>query len=341
MSPRTGIIDDSSGAISPPRAGNQGRLPANRQRVGSAPQHLISPRAEKTSTIDVMPSPRAISQSLITSGKELAAVIFAEIRGGKDKLTKEVIDAIGRQDITLPIDKLPSALAAKALADESSKPSHSTLIKALFLPSLMATEVGKTLVAMRTMVMDQYEGNSMTLAKRLEAEEKSPAFKSLMAANIEEQTSACAAVALGCVSLNAAPSLSASKLPAELISFWKAMDAQLCAWASANPALDPALLNKARSNLGFDILFTRLIMPVALGSKTKEAGLAIPMIFCDSVKEAFKARWPAFMDSFIAATQAEVSSSMSPVLNDANHSITTTSVKLQEGALNTGGTPTT
>ncbi len=341
MSPRTGIIDDLSGTISPQRAATQIRLPATRQQVGSAPQHLISPRAEKTSAIDVMPSPRAISQSLINSGNELAAVIFAEIRSGKEKLTKEVIDAIGRQDIALPIDKLPSALAAKVLADENSKPSHSTLIQALFLPSLMATEVGKTLVAMRSMVMTQYDGDSMTVAQRLETEEKSPDFKSRMAANIEEQTNACAAIALGCVSLNAAPSLSASKLPAELISFWKAMDAQLCAWASANPALDPALLSKARSNLGFDILFTRLIMPVALGSKTKEAGLAIPMIFCDSVKEAFKARWPAFMDSFIAATQANASALMAPALNDASHSITTASVKLPEGALNTGGAPTT
>lgn len=273
---------------------------ARRHRLGSSPQQLISPRARNIDRVsNVPPSPRGANTNLIALGDEAAELIFAACTKAKPQLTPEVVDALGRQDIVVPLQGISTALRMKLNPELGDKQKHLELIKALFLPSLLVTDVGKTLVAMRKMVMMQYDGESLTLAKRLQIEQSDLGFKDRMQANLEQQAKACAAVALGLVGSGQVPSLSASKLPAELISFWKTMDRHLCEWASKNPALGSSQLRKARENLGFDILFTRLLLPVALGP-SEESHLVIPMMFYEAVKNALKTDWPAFVDSFIA-----------------------------------------
>ncbi len=281
--------------------------PARRQRLGSSPQQLISPRAKKIDSMpDVLPSPRGANTQLIALGDEAAIQIFAALKKSKPQLTPEVIDALARHDTPVSMHGMSTALRTKLNPERGDHLSHSQLVKALFMPSLLVTDVGKTLVAMRKMVMMQYDGESLTLEKRLQIEQSDLGFKDRMQANLEHQAKACAAVALGRVGSGQMSSLSASKLPAELIAFWKSMDRQLCEWASENPALDSSQLRKARENLGFDILFTRLVLPVALGS-SEESHLVIPMMFYEAVKNALKADWAAFMDCFIAETQAPIS----------------------------------
>ncbi len=257
---------------------------------------------------DVPPSPRDVNTRLLALGDEAATLIFAGLKSAKPKLNRETIDSLARHETSIPMNHLSLALRSRVDPGKSDKLSHSQLIKALFLPSLSRSEVGKTLVAMRKMVMLQYDGATLTLAQRAQIEEKDPGFKVRMQANIAQQAKACAAIALGHVGPGQAPALSASKLPPELIAFWITMDRKLCEWAAENPALHASQLRTARENLGFDILFTRLILPLALGSK-EDSHLVIPMIFYDAVKDALKADWPAFVDSFMVAADSRADAS--------------------------------
>jgi hypothetical protein len=309
---------------------------ARRQRLGSSPQQLISPRARNIDRVsNVSLSPRGGNTNLVALGDEAAALIFAASTRAKPQLTPEVVDALARQETVVPLQGISTALRMKLHPEHDDKLSHSQLIKALFLPSLLVTDVGKTLAAMRKMVMMQYDGESLTLEKRLQIEQSDLGFKDRMQANLEQQAKACAAVVLGLVGSGQVPSLSASKLPAELISFWTTMDRHLCEWASKSPALDSSQLRKARENLGFDILFTRLLLPVALGP-SEESHLVIPMMFYEAVKNALKADWPAFVDSFIAAQVPRSSDAKS-----ARSVFTTTTTTTTTTATATATTATT
>ncbi len=287
---------------------------SSRHRVDSSQRDLPGSRSPRPSGgVDMPPSMRQTDEGLIALGNDAARLIFNEIRSVKPVLSKDVIDSLARFEVLISRDSLPAELRAKLGDVTDDRISHARLIRAIFLPLLTESEVGKTLIAMRKMVMLQYDGTRLTLAERLRIEEKDLGFKARMQANLEGQARACAAVALGRVGLAQEASLSASKLPPELIAFWKSMDLRLCAWAAESPAIDAGQLRTARENLGFDILFTRLMLPIALGG-AEESHLVIPMMFFDAVKSALVEDWPAFAGSMItppvstAATSPGISS---------------------------------
>lgn len=222
-------------------------------------------------------------------------------------LTTATIDQLGRFETLIPIDSLSAKLRARLPGVSGPTVSHAKLINVLFEPLLAGSEVGKTLATMRRNVMELYDGYTLTLADRIRREETDLGFKERMLNNMAPQAEACAAVTLGVKSI----ALSESKLPAELIAVWKAMDAELCQWAGRNPDLPPAELKRARANIAFDFLFTRLLLPMASGPK-EDAPLAIPVMFFDAVKRALKADWPKFLDSFIRSVDQDRSVAMPP-----------------------------
>jgi hypothetical protein len=128
-----------------------------------------------------------------------------------------------------------------------------------------------------------------------------------MRQNIESEAQACATVLVGV----GAPSLSASKLPREIVEFWKALDRELRRLLSKVPSLSPQQVREARSNLGFDLVVTRLVMPLVSGPKT-DANLAVPQMLVGAVTQEIRAGWPAFFDSFAAAVAAEEALLKSP-----------------------------
>lgn len=265
-----------------------------RKRTGSGAKDIDK-------DIHVPVSPRHLDSSLVNLGDEAAKLIFSEMKAKNPILTNAIINQFGRGDtpITLKQDRV-SAQLLKLIDDGSGKTTHAKLIKALFLKTLVESPVGKTLLAMRATVMQQYDGDTLTLVDREMHEGQHPGFKHRLQMNIEDQGKACAAVTLGLDT----PDIRSTALPPELIALWKAMDGELCIWAASNPALTAADLKKARANLGFDLLFTRLMLPLASGSKN-EAELAIPSMFFASVKNALLAGWPKFVDSFIASVDAK------------------------------------
>ncbi len=276
---------------------------SGRRRVDSSPQKLpTSTPRQSAISIPILPSTQNADIELYALGAEVARLIFSEMKSAKPLLTKEAIDSLARFEIQIPIEKMSPALHMKLAPATGKTQSHAQLIKRLFMPRLLDTQVGKTLVAMRNIVMLQYNGEKMTVADRIKIEETNLHFKQLMQANIEEQAKACADIALGTAGSVKTPSLATSKLPPSLLAFWAAMDRELCAWAAGNPALDELLLTKARENLGFDILATRLILPIASGDKD-DAHLVIPMMFFNAVKNALKAEWSDFFSSFMATAK--------------------------------------
>ncbi len=301
---------------------------SSRRRFDSSPQKLSAPVYRKPGTpIEILPSPRDAESGLLALGNEVAGLIFAEMKATKSMLTRETIGSLARYEIQVPVDKMSSALHLKFLPGGGKTLSHAHMIKALFQPRLLDTQIGKTLVAMRKMVMMLYDGDTLTLADRARIEENDLGFKKRMQANIEQQAKACAAIALGIIDSAQTPSLTTSKLPVSLINFWIAMDRKLCEWAAMNPELDASSLRTARENLSFDILVTRLILPVALGSET-ESHLVIPMMFFEAVKNALKAEWSAFFDSFIVASENRTVATTRPeitsVEKDTSGSVCTT-----------------
>lgn len=285
-----------------PRPAESVPLPG-RRRIDSSQRHVASPRSPRdTPGIDIRPSSRGPNQALIELGNVAARLIFEAIRSDRGSLSKDAIVSLARFEVHIPLEKLPSELREKIGETRDGKVSHARLIKALYLDLLTESEAGKTLLAMRRMVMLQYGGTHLTLAERLRIEEKDLGFKARMQANLEGQARACAAIALGRVGSAQGPAISTSKLPAELVAFWKAMDRELCGWGRENPDLDADQLRTARENLGFDILFTRLMLPVALGGPD-ESHLVIPMMFFDAVKSALLDDWPAFAGSMITTQE--------------------------------------
>lgn len=268
-----------------------------RHRIDSSPRKTPDWRKfESGAGLQVVPSPRKLNDELILLGAEAAKLIFTELRAKNPKLTKAVILELARFETQIPLDKLSAGLRARVTDEGRQKISHAKLIKGLFLPLLIATEVGKTMIAMRLTVMSAYEGNSLTLVDVEMREAEDPGFKKRLEDNLEPQGMGCARLIFGL----STPELSASKLPAELIAFWKVMDAELCDWAQQNPDLPLSELKSARANLGFDLLFTRLVLAMASGPK-EDACLAIPALFFKSVKNALLKDWPKFVDSFISA----------------------------------------
>lgn len=309
----------SSSAPSTPRLKSrhtEEMLSPRRYRIDSSPRKTPDWRKRADDAFQIAPSPRRLSHNLIHLGTEVAKLVFTEMRAKNPVLTKATINQLGRFETLIPIDKLSPDLRSRIHDDGSEKISHAKLIKAIFLPLLTDSEVGKTLLTMRRVVMEQYEGDSLTLVDREMREAEDPGFKSRLLMNIEAQGQACANIALGLK----APTLAASKLPPELIAFWKAMDAELCSWAQKNVALAAVDLNHARANLGFDLLFTRLLLPIASGPK-EDASLAIPSMFFDSVKRALLASWPMFVVDFVRTVDAECSSK----LNGSSSSTSSTS----------------
>ncbi len=214
-------------------------------------------------------------------------------------LKPENIASLARTEFTIPMKAASVALLTCANTDASSGLSHAKLINALFAKSLLDSQVGKAMLTLRKVVMEQYDGYEFKLEDFVAMSDQT-GFKQRQMHNMEAQANACAKIFF---EMNRCD-LSSSKLPQELIAFWKAIDEGLCKWASENNGLSRDALATARSNLGFNLLVTRLAMPMLSGSE-KEAGLVISHQFCSAVKNAILEGWPEFFESFLVATGLE------------------------------------
>ncbi len=232
-------------------------------------------------------------------------------------LTVGKINALGRTDGKIDALALPPVLGGlKVSADKQGKVSLSNLLNSLLANHLGQSDTGKTIRAMQAMAMhDNPKLSSISFEDMMAigdaGEEKK--LRQTMADAIVGQSRACIDVAFG-----KSGKLSECHLPQPLLDFWQMLDARLVKEAAKNPALTPAEILTARSNLGFDLLVTRQIYPFTLKPAQAKAGTeatstrttsdaALPVlstVFANSVREAALAAWPAFFNDAIASFDA-------------------------------------
>ena len=222
-------------------------------------------------------------------------------------LTTTVINAFGRTEIEVKeadcsteMLGLLSSVQCRAgksrnKANDASIFGHDLMIKAIFSESVATSAAGKTLLTMKRVVMEGPELKELTMTEVLGDAEK----KQAGIASMKLQAEACVAMTFGIGDR----SLANSKLPPELFICWKEMDRNLVQWAQENPALTAEDIKTARSNLGFDLIMTRLVYPLITPDQ-EEAKLAAPTWFLNAVRGAHLAAWPSFFADFekISAT---------------------------------------
>ncbi len=218
------------------------------------------------------------------------------------KLSESIIRAFGRQEYEILKTDCSSSLQAMLPNDSSLTVKHNVIIKLLFGAGLKDSPVGKTLATMKRLVMEQQGFASLSMQEVLDDSDK----KAVAMADMQQKAKAAVEIAFGLHGY----SISQSQLPAELIRFWKTLDASLVAWAAANPELSKEMLKTARSNLGIDLILLRLIYPLVTPTQN-EATLAAPNWFQNAVKLAFKEAWPAFFDDFVLNNDAEIAAAKS------------------------------
>ena len=222
-------------------------------------------------------------------------------------LTDAKINALGRTDGKVPASALPQTLLdLKISEDKQGKVELNSLLRSMLANHLSQSDAGKTIKTMQITVL---HANPKLAAIHfddmiaLDDPDAETELRQKMANTVRAQAEACVDVTFG-------PSrkLSECRLPQDLLSFWKLIDARLVREAAKNPALSKEQVLKARSNLGFDLLITRQLYPFALkpapevaATETKQgkvtASMALPVlatVFANTMADAFLQAWPAF-----------------------------------------------
>lgn len=216
---------------------------------------------------------------------------------GKAVLSETIIRSIARSEYKLLKSDLPAdLLAILPVNNKDDFVSHPVVLKALFAQALRDSSAGKTLLAMKREVM---ESNPEYAGLRIDSM-PDETMKQAAIAGMQAQARAVLEMSFG----KGQHTLAASKLPAVLLTFWKKMDHALLEWARNNPALSDAVIHAARSNLGIDIIITRMIYPLIYGSP-HEAHLAVPGWYASAIRSIHIEAWPAFFADFLAHAGSE------------------------------------
>lgn len=211
-------------------------------------------------------------------------------------LTDSVCQAFARFEYKISKSYLPADLLALLPSDEQTYVTHTALIKVLFMQKLKESPAGKTITAMKTVVMQQHSADGLKLGTS-DADERKKSAMTAMRANANAVVDMCFGAG--------SKGLASSQLPKALIDFWKIADAALVAWALDNPDLSLDKIAGVRSNLGIDIILTRQIYPMIFGH-ADEAHLAVPGWFGTTVREAAMQVWPAFFNDFVQSANMDL-----------------------------------
>lgn len=204
-----------------------------------------------------------------------------------DKLIRESDGkTLLRQDLVIRVDQLSPAIRARLPRSfNQATISHSALINALYGQSFAASPAGKALSATRKSVMDDYSNSALTLAELAAREQSDPDIRKRYQQNMDDRTAEYANFAFG----SAARRSPGNIISAELLQLWRTMDGQ---------ASTLNLSRAERERLAFDLILTRMVLRSAKGDDS-EAILAIPSLFFNSVKQASKQIFPAFVGAVL------------------------------------------
>jgi hypothetical protein len=246
--------------------------------------------------------------TLLLGCVEAAAYIKkGEIFGLKSQPVKAITE-LGRNRFEIPLESIPEALRRKITASEtlsknSTHISHAELLKIIVLTSVRTSTAGKNILKYRNQALTN-AGASLALQAINELPNPEQ-VKQKQISSFKPLAEKIAADIFG-------KALEGSGLPSDLITIWKEFDQKLQSWAQASLQLPEKELDELRSNLGFDLLITRLIYPICIDNE--DAGASVyPIWFADAVRQSITALWPTWFADFKTSQAAANSSSSLPV----------------------------
>jgi len=279
---RVHIMDTVKGSASAPTTPRKTPRPTAEYQPSSVRRSIKSPGKERHPDIQPIPSPRKSDQTLILLADEIAGHCVSAMHNMRDSDVRALL----RQDLKIPMDKLSPELRAR-LPESFTKSviSHSDLIYSIYSSAFRESKAGKTLLATRQSVMNDYSNEQLTVAEMETRVEADPAIKKRYKQNMDDRAHTFASFVFD-VNTRLSP---ASMISPELLNLWKAMDKKLS-------ALNPG--REGRERLAYDLILTRMVLRIAKGDNA-DAKLAIPVLFYNSVKDACAGVFPAFASKLI------------------------------------------
>lgn len=338
ISSRVKILDTAQGNASASPTPRKSPRPVAEYQPSSVRQSIKSPGKDRHPDIQPIPSPRKLDKALIVFADEIAShCVNAMMGNGATSDTNPMrvsdVQALLRQDLKISMDELSPELRARLPNSfTSSTISHSALINAMYSGAFRSSKAGKTLLATRQSVMDDYSNSQLTIAElaiRLEAD---PAIKQRYKQNMDDRALEFANFVFGLNSRFSPGSI----ISPELLYLWKAMDRKLSAVGAGR---------EGRERLAYDLILTRMVLRTAKGDDADSA-LAIPTLLFASIKEACARVFPAFAAKLIQSfdnerpgSDSNVISGTTSVSTTTNSSATTTSTRGASIGSTSGNTP--
>jgi hypothetical protein len=335
---RVHIIDTAQGSASAPSTPRKSPRPSAEYQPSSVRQSIKSPGKDRHPDIQPIPSPRKLEKALLAFADEIAGHCINAMLGSGEKsqansMRVSDVKALLRQDLKIPLDILSPELRARLPKSfTQSIISHSALINLLYSGAFRSSTAGKTLLATRQSVMNDYSNDKLTIADMVKREESDPAVKERYKKNMDDRALAFANFVFG-LNTRFSP---ASIISPELLYLWKAMDRKLSAVGAGR---------EGRERLAYDLILTRMVLRTAKGDDADSA-LAIPTLLFASIKEACARVFPAFAAKLIQSfdnerpgSDSNVISGTTSVSTTTNSSTTTTSTRGASIGSTSGNTP--
>lgn len=267
----------------------------------------VSPRPltrhQRSRTADaVMPVPANVALQLSDAGRQALLAAFPElmlaamkkIASRHPKHPVALIRETQRNKLTIELSAISQTPEKAPLLRPSSAklPStlgHDLLLRALLIDAVANSPAGKTLATARTQALSSL-GSTTSIVDR---ESKNDPVADMQA--LREQTASYTQQAVNHLF---GQGLANAGLPAELIDLWVRVDQQIAIWAQEQE-MAAGDIEELRSTTGFDLIVTRLVYPLAVGT-----GSGIPSVgalrFADGIRKEVNGVWPKVFEQFKA-----------------------------------------
>jgi hypothetical protein len=227
--------------------------------------------------------------------------------GLKLQPAKAIIE-LGRNRFLIPLENIPEALRGKintgSVGINPTHISHAELLKLTVLNSLENSHAGKEIIKKRSEALKK-AGPVLTIP----ALSKLPNQQQIKQVKISEFKPITDAVANDIFG----KAIGDSGLPIEIITIWEDFDKKLKTWAQGSLNLSEDALDDLRSALGFDLIVTRLIYPLCIGSGDAATSV-YPIWFADSLRQSIEPLWKNWFAVFKNSQTATTLSRSSPAL---------------------------
>lgn len=214
---------------------------------------------------------------------QLMRAAITQIAAAHPKNPATCIMEQGRNQLTLNLDALSLSVGGTHL----SRASHAKLLKALFINDLSHCQAGQILANMRVNAVQSIGGNPSAAAIVSKTDSESQG---------NNLTAAALAYGESAVTTIFAKGLAQAGLPSPLLLLWREVDQVICD-LFGQTEMRAQELDQLRSAMGFDLIFTRLIYPLALGHGDTLSS-AMAMQFANGVRAAATEIWPNIFAEF-------------------------------------------